>query len=270
MKFPSKTAFTAITGLILLLLLSSACQREEGCLDSSATNYDVSADLDCCCEYPNLELRIFRVAGTETFSVDSVYQDAGGDGFQIADTRFYISDFHLVRDDGTEVGITDSIFIEKLDNSNEVFEDNFARINPDANLYEIGQIQTQGNFSKISFVLGLVPDVNHSNPDNYAGDHPLAIQSDSLHINQQEGYKFNVMDITTFNDTTTYFVSSDPNSVQVEIDYDLTVLKAFDVEVQIDVDLTGLLENVDFSNDDFNTIQDKIVTNTPGAFSKHE
>lgn len=253
----------------LSILLNSACQREEGCLDASATNYDVSADLNCCCEYPVFEFRIFRVAGSADYSPDSAYVDAGNNAFSIADVRFYISEVHLVNDSGTEVGVTDSIGIEKLDGSGALVEDNFIRVNPDQNLYELGTILTQGNFNTVRFTVGLAEDVNHGNPDIFSVDHPLAIQSDSLHIDQQSGYKFNAMDIVISNDTTSYFVSGDQNAVELEIDYDITAVKAFDVEVQIDVDLLALLDGVDFSVDDFNTIQSKIVNNTPAAFTKH-
>jgi hypothetical protein len=54
MKHPMTKGLTMIA-LGILIGTTPACKKKEGCTDPAATNYDASAEKDCCCEYPVLK-----------------------------------------------------------------------------------------------------------------------------------------------------------------------------------------------------------------------
>jgi hypothetical protein len=259
------------------ILQSSCNDDEEGCLDTQATNFDVTADIACnsCCTYPTLSFRINHVYDsiTNNFVLSGTYLDAIDSPYLVSAIQYYISDVQLVRADGSEVGVTDILDLTFFDNTIASVEDNFSLIKKSIGSYnsvDIGTINTNGNFTKIRFNVGV------NNPANYAvigsmpDEHALSAQTESMHLDITEGYIFNKIQIvkdTTTNDITTYEISGDNNLVSVELDYPISLESGYDLGLIVYLDYKKLFESIDFQNDDDNTIQTKIVTNTANAFS---
>ena len=259
------------------ILQSSCNDDEEGCLDTQATNFDVTADIACnsCCTYPTLSFRINHVYDsiTNNLVLSGTYLDAIDSPYLVSAIQYYISDVQLVRADGSEVGVTDILDLTFFDNTIASVEDNFSLIKKSIGSYnsaDIGTINTNGNFTKIRFNVGV------NNPANYAvigsmpDEHALSAQTESMHLDITEGYIFNKIQIvkdTTTNDITTYEISGDNNLVSVELDYPISLESGYDLGLIVYLDYKKLFESIDFQNDDDNTIQTKIVTNTANAFS---
>ena len=254
--------------LVFIFIFVSGCEREEGCLDPSASNYDPSVDRNCCCEYPVLSARIFRTLGDRTYGPDSSFTDAGGNEIRILELRSYLSRIGLVTENDAVVNVSDSISIMTINNTQQIFRDDFVKIAPDQNLYQVGTIIADGPLKAIQLDVGVEESVNHSDPNSYPSDHPLSIQSDSMHINQIDGYKFMEIDLLVNGDSINYFIFGDENLVSNEINYSTTVTKAFDIELELEMDLEKLTSGIDFVADPVNTIQEKTVNNLSSTFSQ--
>ncbi len=252
------------------MLSTSGCMQEEGCLDAEASNFSVSADKDCaaeCCEYPKLDIRFFALAGGGGFSTNTFYLDAAGTPFRIENIRFFISDVQLLRADGTQVGVKDTVTLQPAETR---VEDNYALTQLNTFSYEIGDIAGYGDFVGVRFNVGLDSTANAVEPELMPEGHPLGIQQDTMYVDSEEGYAFSKIDIAVaVADTTTqtYNITGNDNLATVSLTNTFSFLKTFGTEVQLNVDYLQLFDTVDFLNDDENIIIQKIVNNTPAAFS---
>lgn len=270
-----KLYFLAI--LAFSLLQSSCNDDEEGCLDTQGTNFDVTADIACnsCCTYPTLSFRINHIYDSinNDFILSSTYLDALDSPYLVPAIQYYISDVQLVRADNSEVGVTDLVDLTFVDNVTTSIEDNFSLIKKSIGSYssvDVGTINTNGDFTKIRFNVGIGSVANHAVITSVPDGHALSAQSESMHVDITEGYIFNKIQIvkdTTTNEVTTYEISGDNNLVSVELNYPISLNAGFDLDLIVYLDYQKLFNGIDFQNDDENTIQAKIVTNTANAFS---
>ena len=92
-----------------------------------------------------------------------------------------------------------------------------------------------------------------------------------MYVDAATGYYFNKTDLTVVPDTltTSYGITGVDNLQAIALDFDstITVVKGFDIEIQLNVNYPGFFDTVDFINDPENIIQEKIVINTPNVFS---
>jgi hypothetical protein len=76
-----KTQIKIITLLILIAGAMGSCGKKEGCMDTTATNYDPDAKKDCCCEYvvetsDNI-VHSGAITTNETWAATDVHELAG-------------------------------------------------------------------------------------------------------------------------------------------------------------------------------------------------
>lgn len=258
------------------MLFSSCSNDEEGCLDIQATNFDVTADVACnsCCTYPALSFRVNHIyTDSLNFTLDATYLDAIDSPFTVSSAQMYISDVQLVRADGSSVGVTDELTLTFSDNTTSVVEDNFLFVRKSIGNYTsgtIGSINTEGTFEKIRFNVGVNPTANHAEISAMPDGHALAGQTESMHIDINEGYIFTKLQIvtdTTSTDFTTYEISSDVNLITIELDYPLNIDAGFDISLIVNMDYNILFNDIDFQNDDESSIISKLTNNMSNAFS---
>ncbi len=261
--------------LVLTLGLFAACEQEEGCLDANATNFSPGADKDCasdCCEYPKLKLRLFPRNNGEGYSVNDTLSDDAGNLYVLSDARFYMSDVRLVRDNGEEVGIQDSVKLMLTNGTSETLADNYILVAVNTFSYEVGEIAGTGDFESIKFNIGLDETAHQVFADTMATSHPLS-EENGMYLDPTNGYYFQQTELTIVPDSLTrsYGVIGINNLQAISLDFDSTIVvtKGFDIEIQLDVDYPSLFETIDFLNDDDNMIQQKIVTNTSNIFTVH-
>ena len=78
-----------------LLLLYSCYEEQEGCLDPTAVNYTVSADINADCEYPRLSFSVSHGWGDSIYSPDSFYLDADSTPFQIRFLGLFVRELEV-------------------------------------------------------------------------------------------------------------------------------------------------------------------------------
>ncbi len=103
----------------------------------------------------------------------STHADWQGNTFTITRGQFYISQLTLIHDGGQEMDLSDTYLLVNINNSN----------------YPIGDLNIN-ELEGIRFSIGVDEDVNHDDPAAWPTDHPLALQSPSMHWGWSPGYRF--------------------------------------------------------------------------------
>jgi len=272
--------------LLALLVTAFGCyEKQEGCLDIAATNFDVEADRDCadCCNYPTLSV-IFshkaRSVAQDTFFnltfLDSAYTVNGSDFFRIGGIRFYISDFQLVRNDGSMLTSTDEITLsipENGDTLTQTVTDDFALVNrSNLSATTIGTIRPEGDFTGIRFNIGISTPANHADPLAFPTTHPLYSNNGDMHWSIDSGYVFNR--IALFRDTmasdtipTVLEIGTDELLQTIELDYPFPLKQGFNVSVSLRIDYLQWFQGVDIRNDSEAVMIEKIVENVTNSFT---
>ena len=175
-------------GLWLFLLASTlpACyQPVEGCLDINAANYDVEADNPCddCCMYPQLKWRFrhrrITPQGTVNFSYADTLTDDFGQPFRVTRITYYLQGARLVRPDGMEWGVEDTVSLYYAtapgDTVSQLFQDDFFQLNANNfNTFGVGTFREDGTFSGQKLLIGLTTDAARTIPLRAPDNHPLA------------------------------------------------------------------------------------------------
>jgi len=263
--------------LFWIMLLPACYEPVEGCLDAAATNFDVDADDPCldCCSYPELIVSFTHTAGEAFLSADSLYTSRTQKPYRIKDVKFYLSSFRLVDDAGNVFGVEDKVELNVLQNGVEELvelEDNFQLVRRSSSKLTFGEFRESGNFERVLFFVGVNPDANNANPNSLPDDHPLRIEPDSLHWDQQAGYIFNrtiIQPDTSSADELTIEIGSIPNLVLVDLAFAKSINRGTDTEISILIDYLEWFKGIDFEASEA-SIRQKIVENTEGAFSIEE
>jgi hypothetical protein len=179
--------YTKYFFIILAACLFYCTETDDGCLDSSASNFDVTADKDCCqveeeccCTYPNLSLVLFykqRAADTlsasnTNFKLETFYAiENSADSISIDTFELFISQVKPIN-----LNVTDSICVlESIEYSalntegeTEVFsiEDNVVLIDAFLFSFDIGTYSSDLDVEQVALTLGLSNEMAQINPDN--------------------------------------------------------------------------------------------------------
>ena len=125
----------------------------------------------------NTELRIYHMLGTQAFQLSTTTQNNLGQDFQVDRLQYYVSNFSVVHDGGTETAISgDTIALMNA------ADGNFSTV-------ELGELNIT-NVEGVKFHIGVPQPTNNEDPSLYSPDHPLAPQSPSMHWGWASGYRF--------------------------------------------------------------------------------
>ena len=137
---------------ISILFFFSACKKEEGCMDPTATNYNSDATLDNGdCKYAPFNVTInfnHYVDGTELVANEMIYTNPSYDNYSIQTLRYLISDITLNTNNGNKTLLDEVHFIDISIDSTLIL--NIPQIN-----YK--------NYTSISFTMGLDSIKNNTN-----------------------------------------------------------------------------------------------------------
>lgn len=261
--------------LFFLLASFSACfEPKKGCLDISATNFDVGADEDCCCEYPKLVLTVDQVYDTLLFRNDSLYPDANGHLFRIKSIACYLSDFQLVQNSQpfTMSDVLSCQILSGFDTIAQDFTNDFLLVRRAPLSHVVGTFQQDGIFSEVRLRLGLSADAQKILPSKLASTHPLSPQPDSLWRGNSAGFVF--LQAVVVRDS---MLSTLPDTLRfMEADlgqYFITGTGAFshatgyDFPLTLKADYKKLFEGVNWTTHDIMAWKTQIIANLPHTFS---
>ena len=268
------------------ILLAGCFQPKEGCLDVRAANYDVSADDPCtdnCCKYPTLSVTLQHriVLPTEpdtayTIRYDSIYPAPFDTAhyFSFERSRYFLSNFRLVRENGEEVGVSDSVELETISGVPFTVRNSFAKADRDIfQASSVGVILSKGTFTKIKFTLGLNDPLPQTDPQSVPTGHPLSIANDTLIYEEGTGYIPNRLvfrrDTVTGTDSLNFRFLT-PKEVTLPLSEPFVLERGFNIKLTLFVNYMAWFEGVDLANDSPATMQTKIDSNLTKAFSVTE
>lgn len=263
--------FLISAGLLLTASLAGCFEPKEGCLDIAATNFDVAADKDCCCAYPQLVLTVNQVYDTLPFRSDSLYAGAQGNLFQIKSVAFYLSDFQLFQN-GNRFQISDTLTLNTLigaDTSAQVFIQDFELVRRTPVVYPVGTFRQDGVFERITFRVGLADSAQQIIPFKAPTGHPLAPQSDRLWAGNAQGFVFLQAvvsrDSTTAPPDTLRFTQADLGQFIHEANGAFLHPTGYDFPILLEMDYKKLFDGVIWSQNDISAWKSQIVLNLPNA-----
>lgn len=178
-----------------LILICISCQElTNGCTDSFARNFSITADEDCCiveeeccCAYPSLNLNLFykgRAADTLSQSstnirLDQYYAlDNLTDSIRIDSFSLFISNLQVINTtDLDTVRLFETLELSFID-ANGVeqvrsFQDNIALVSMPTFSFNIGTYSSDIAYDEVNFDIGLNSDLAAINPNTVDNDHPL-------------------------------------------------------------------------------------------------
>lgn len=267
--------------IFCLLSLTSCYQNVEGCLDIQATNFDLDADIDCdgCCIYPKLKVSFLHRVKDDirdtfyNFSLNTPYNFTGGDTFQVSSIQFYLSDFKLKLEDGTLLGVEDTvnIFVPNTIGSIRGIEDNFVlvdRSRPTSS--DVGTIRGALVCTGMEFKLGIKDSANVADPTYFEATHPLYSELDGdLYFSQDSGYVFNRIDLfRSLSDTlgVSILMGTSDFLQPIVVDFPFFTKIGFNTTVILRVDYRAWLKEIDFANDSAETMAEKISNGIAESF----
>ncbi len=266
-------------GCLLLFLAQTACfEPAEGCLEVEATNFDASADKNCCCEYPQLVLDVVQWYDSVQFVENAAYPAPLNDRlFRLKSVSFYLSDFQLIQNN-IPYTVGDTVQLRAfsptgLDTITETLTDDFLLVRRQSFSNDIGDFRTNGTFSQTRFRLGLTDSAGRVIPRLAPTGHPLRTQADSLwHGPGGAGYIF--LQVVLARDTasatvadTISFSRADLGDFFIQTQVPVQHATGYDFRLRLLAEYKNLLEGVDLTTGDISIWKSKMIANLPNVFS---
>lgn len=270
-----------ITFLWILAMMIFGCyEKQEGCLDLAATNFDVAADKPCseCCTYPKWKIgllhRLQASDSTGSLLLGAVYPvlPDSAQWFRMEHLRFYLSRFRLVTVAGDTISTVDSLACRLLrpgeDTTTTFLKENFAYIDRSITGEKtLGTILGSGQIDKILCTFGILDNGLFVLPGSVPAGHPLSFQPpDSSNWDLDTKYIFNRIQLKR--DTTTSAITTDirlvdPQIVTLEFRHAFTLKPGHDLSLDFRIDYLEWLRGVDLGEDSDQEIALKILANLP-------
>jgi len=270
LKYPKPSNWICL--LCLCGLLWSGCQEPvEGCLDIEAANFDPTADRDCCCMYPSLQVDLTYRAGEENFSLNAPYEVSEGDTIIFRRAAFYISELKVFQGIREEAPV-DTFFVYSFANNrldSVEYISNFALINRSGFSVNMGSFREDGLFDRVRFRIGLNEDLNAQPIELLGGRSRLAIQADSMHTFTDEGYLFLkfVVYLPAIDEEFELTLDASTGPIFYEGPIQMVSVTGFNKNFRLTIDYLAWIDGIDFENDSEMEMRQKLLDNMPGALS---
>lgn len=261
--------------LVLLTLISSCKEEEEGCTDIAATNWSSIADKSCesCCSYPDLQLTFTHAYADTTFKLGDPYTDDFDNVFSVSSLKYYLSDMTYYGE-GEAFRVSDSITASAIVSgvsSTVSIGDDVVLVTLGVSTATVGSIRANGEFvDSITFELGVAQLLNSIDPNSVPNTHPLSETTNDLYFDSDSGYIFQRLVIipdTAVTDTLTLEIGGDDLLQSLTLPLEQRAVAGFDLSIPINVDYKCWFTGINFAADTEEIIKEKIVSNIAKSFS---
>jgi hypothetical protein len=273
---PETNKFIVLSVMLFILISQYSCYDHiEGCRDINALNYDVKADNDClkeCCSYPEIEIQMSLVNGTETIDTNKYFPLENGDSIRVRYLRIFFSDFSFTSDDSTKIPVyKDLLTGKRLNNTVEYQVQNFPvlKFKPESVFYNIGVCKNLGSASQLAFTFGIKDEVNYSVLDKLTSSSPLYNGTDSMYIDENKGFYFLKMLLQSkknHNIVKSIKATYENGIRQIKIYSDFDLTKRQKHIIKLNIDLLKLLKGINMEDAE-SAARTKIIDNLTGSVS---
>ncbi len=122
----------------------------------------------------NVVVKINHLQSGQSFALDQVSQNNNGYDHKFKRLQYYLSNFSIVHDGGTETHLDSVWALVNANNQTEV---------------DLGEINLS-TVEEIKFGVGVEQEFNHVDPALFPVSHPLGPKSPSMHWGWSAGYRF--------------------------------------------------------------------------------
>ncbi len=259
--------------LTILLVVVGCYDEQEGCLDPTALNFDVSADKDCCCEYPKLKLKVNYKKDDSTSFSKLEYFEAAGHVFKIESFAFFLSHVE-VKGTGDWVdaeGSTEHWVYDAQDAPQKAMvSSNVILVEDNVLKYDFGDFVDFGAYDSVHLVIGMDALQRTVIPDSLPKEHALGISKDSMWVSPkvylQQKWVI-VTDTSKANYKVDTFVVNGAN-IALNLAYApaFSVPKGTDYELNLAINIQKWLKDIDWQGDK-GEISNKLRNNSKLAIS---
>ncbi len=268
--------------LSLLFLFSACYEREEGCLDLQATNFDLSADRPCadCCTYPSLLLSpLHRVVPADqpdtslNFSYDTAYavEPHLQDSFRFQSVFFYLYNFCL-KGPEARLEVPDELSWYDAEGERHVSKDDFVLVEAgSSSRLVLGSLRDYGLFDSLIFWVGLPPEIQAADVARMPSGHPLQIRADSLNWDEGTGYiPFRLAiyrDADQVSDSTVLRIFEPVRIGLSANEAPFEVLQGSDAVLELHINYLAWFQGADVRNDSPDALEARLQSQLSAAFS---
>ena len=246
----SKRSWPLLAIFTLIISLTSCYEPVEGCLDPESENYSLSADENCCCDYPDRGLKVEYKWDSLTFRFNRKYENAMGDSFQVTQLRYQAGDFRWMVG-GETWEVEDSLRgFEVLSDQLVYVKDDWVTLGPGIGDVEAGALRKNGVVDSMSVKMGYnYPDGLRLEVPN---GHPL--DSGSNIVFDKVNKEWNALVVTVihgidYSDTTKFFATPDePLPIFLSESFEMPLGK--DHDLQMTVQMKDWFGEIDWNVDE--------------------
>jgi len=270
--------------ILIVCIIASCVAPKEGCIDTSASNYNAAADSDCCakvgvaccCTYPQLRLEIYNYSDTDKY-LKQYYTDVNNHIFSLDKVNFYLSDIKLYDQNDVAYSTSDTIGIYGIGSSAtqpDIKINNILRVKPSINSGFTGTdgrtFKKYGTFTKMSFVLGVIDDLKDADATRIDPNRALGINLDSLWTAQNGyvHYGIQIKQDTSLNQILRLDATGNSARKFVNLPFknNKYTKESFDIVIRLKVDYLQWFKGIDvYSNSQI--ILEKLGENMANSFS---
>ena len=228
-----------------IILLASCYEKQDGCLDIRAENYDFSADNPCedCCSYPTMSLRIQHNWGDTLLFIDSIYTNDLNQQLQILNVQFYISEINLLSD-GVRYNTKENINVVTQSGSTSSIVDDITFIQNSRLNYAIGSFEDAREFDGMSFLFGINGNFSAADESNsFVEDIEMFDETTFVHTN----FKMDYVHHAVSPDTLSFNLSDIETTQELQFTGKIDLPYGLDFSIGVIVDYEALLHDIDLN-----------------------
>jgi hypothetical protein len=254
--------------LTFLIMMTGCLEPREGCLDPLAENFDVTADKNCCCSYPELVLDLSYRVAEQNLASSTWYPNDLGQQFRITSFRIFLSDFALWNDGGEVFRITDSLEVELITSERAFIRDDIILLRNLTFSFPAGQFPWPGDYSALSFEVGLAGLKSSVDPESplLPAEHPLRLGEDSLYTSEGFVEVRIAIEVDSVTADPYLYEFTGLQDALVQLSVDELVDKGQDLVIDLGVDFELWFYGVDWILMDEVEVMEQIEQNIPGSF----
>ncbi len=249
-----------ILAITFINVLEGCYQPKEGCLDIYATNFDATADNNCCCQYPLIQVQFVHMSGQNLFNPSDTLMNDTGQAFKINDFSIYFSNFEFTGTSGNLFSTLDTFHLP-AENDTIILRKDLLLARANTSNSTSGKLIQKEDFVKVSFNAGVPNEANSVSFSRIPSSSILSRQPDSL-FTENIGYvSFKYSFTNGIGQGNSERVIRIYEDVPLSFDLFIPEKNAFNTCFEMIINHLDIFYNIDIENDTDEMVKAKLIQN---------